>query len=140
MKKKCTQLGKRIKSLRELTGLSQTKYAVKVGINRTASISDYENGKREPELTTLCKISEFSNVSLDWLLAGKEPERQPETSEEKSLSAELQILLKVVSVMPEVAQGETLEAAYKIKEKYKEAEQQRESAKKALGGQEKTAA
>lgn len=78
MKKKCTQLGKRIKSLRELTKLSQTEYAVKVEVNRTASISDYENGKREPELATLCKIAEFSNVSLDWLLAGKGRPKPPE--------------------------------------------------------------
>lgn len=89
MKKKCTQLGKRIKSLRELTKLSQTEYAVKVEVNRTASISDYENGKREPELATLCKIAEFSNVSLDWLLVGKgRPKPQKEQSPKQIVAQE----------------------------------------------------
>ena len=34
--------------------------------------SRYENGKREPSLEMLCKLSEYFNVSIDYLIRGEE--------------------------------------------------------------------
>lgn len=97
-KEKCAQLGKRIKTLRELRNLSQTEYAVKLGINRAASISDYENGKREPELATLCKIAELDNTSLNWLLLGEGPRHRGDIYPQREQGAKGIELLRGLSI------------------------------------------
>ena len=42
-----------------------------LNISREA-LSHYENGKREPSLTLLLKMSDYYNVSVDYLITGKE--------------------------------------------------------------------
>lgn len=59
--------GKKLRELRELKGLSQEELG-KV-LNKTKNnISQYETGKREPDLETLNKIADFFNVTTDYLL------------------------------------------------------------------------
>ncbi len=57
------EFGKRIKELREATGLSQEKFALKIGMDRTY-YSSVENGKRNISLVNIKKIADGLGVSL----------------------------------------------------------------------------
>ena len=54
------ELGNRIKELRSKSGLSQEKFALKIGLDRTY-YSSVENGKRNIAIINLKKIS-FSKI------------------------------------------------------------------------------
>jgi transcriptional regulator with XRE-family HTH domain len=62
-------LGKRIKELRAKTGLSQEKFALKIGMDRTYFAS-VESGKRNISLINLKKIADGLDISLSELLDG----------------------------------------------------------------------
>ena len=57
--------------IRRKKGYSQLKIAMDLNISREA-ISYYENGKRCPNLEMLVQLSEYFNVSIDYLITGKE--------------------------------------------------------------------
>jgi phage repressor protein C with HTH and peptisase S24 domain len=58
--------------IRELRGKENQKdFAQKIGSDQKA-LSRYENGRFMPPLEVLLKIKEVCNVTLDWLLAGKD--------------------------------------------------------------------
>ena len=63
------RLGTRIKELRQATGLSQEKFALKIGMDRTYYAS-VENGKRNISIINLEKISKGLEVSLLELFRG----------------------------------------------------------------------
>lgn len=63
------KLGKRIKELRLQSGLSQEKFALKIGMDRTYFAS-VELGKRNISLQNLEKICKGFNVSLEELFKG----------------------------------------------------------------------
>ncbi|MCL4874360.1 LexA family transcriptional regulator [bacterium] len=72
MDRQKTTLGDRIRQVREgLLNLNQAEFAGKLGFSRLATISDYETGKRAPDIATLRKIAYMGSVSLDWLLTGQ---------------------------------------------------------------------
>ena len=58
------------KSLRIREGINQNELAKKLGISRSA-ISMYENGKREPDISTLEQIADFFNVDMNYLTGSK---------------------------------------------------------------------
>ena len=60
-----------LKTIRKERKLNQLKVAIDLNISREA-LSHYENGKREPSLAMLNKMSEYFNVSIDYLINGKE--------------------------------------------------------------------
>lgn len=57
----------RLTTLRKELGLTQYELAQKLGFSR-GQIGNYEQGTREPDQSTLLKISNFFNVSTDYLL------------------------------------------------------------------------
>ena len=59
-------LGKRIKELRKLSGLTQEKLSEMIGIE-TTSLSGIESGRHFPSLPTLEKIANNLNVELKTL-------------------------------------------------------------------------
>ncbi|MCI6265818.1 MAG: helix-turn-helix transcriptional regulator [Erysipelotrichaceae bacterium] len=59
--------GNKLKKLRENQGLLQKELADKIGIS-LSSISMYERGERQPDNDTLKKLSQYFNVSIDYLL------------------------------------------------------------------------
>lgn len=59
--------GKRLRILRFQHKLSQNDLANEFKIS-SATLSQYENGKRLPDLDTLIKFANFFNVSLDYLV------------------------------------------------------------------------
>lgn len=57
----------RLKELRESKGLTQKEVAEIIGYSEI-SYGRYENGKREPDISTLCKLAEYFNVTVDYLI------------------------------------------------------------------------
>ena len=62
---------KGLKQIRKERNLNQLKVAMDLNISREA-LSHYENGKREPSLDILNKLSKYFNVSIDYLINGEE--------------------------------------------------------------------
>ena len=62
---------KGLKKIRKNKHLSQQKVAFDLNISREA-LSYYENGKREPSLNMLLKMSDYFNVSINYLITGEE--------------------------------------------------------------------
>lgn len=62
---------KGLREIRKIKKLNQQKVAFDLNISRE-SISYYENGLREPSLNLLVKMSEYFNVSIDYLITGHE--------------------------------------------------------------------
>ena len=64
-----------LKNARKARNLYQQKVALDLNITREA-LSHYENGRREPTLEMLIKMSEYFNVSIDYLITGKDFEKR----------------------------------------------------------------
>lgn len=62
-------LGSRIKELRQKTGLSQEKFALKIGMDRTYFAS-VEAGKRNISIINLKKIADGLGVTLSDMFMG----------------------------------------------------------------------
>ena len=62
-------LGKRIRELRQQTGLSQEKFALKIGMDRTYFAS-VEAGKRNFAIVNIKKIADGLEVTLSKLFEG----------------------------------------------------------------------
>ena len=60
-----------LKIIRKKRNLNQQKVALDLNISREA-LSYYENGKREPSLSLLLKMSNYFNVSINYLITGEE--------------------------------------------------------------------
>ena len=64
-----------LKNIRKQKNLNQQKVAMDLHISRE-SLSYYENGKREPSLSLLVAMSNYFNVSINYLITGKEFEKR----------------------------------------------------------------
>ncbi len=62
---------KGLKEIRKKRNLNQLKVAMDLNISREA-LSHYENGKREPSIDMLNKLSQYFDVSIDYLINGEE--------------------------------------------------------------------
>ena len=56
-----------LKMLRQEKGIGQVKLAKKLGVSK-GIISLWENGLREPNMSSLIQLSKFFNVSIDYLV------------------------------------------------------------------------
>lgn len=64
-----------LKQIRKAKNLNQQKVALDLNVSREA-LSYYENGKREPSLQLLLEMSRYFNVSINYLITGKEFEKK----------------------------------------------------------------
>lgn len=64
-----------LKEIRKKKHYSQLKVAMDLSISREA-LSYYENGKRSPDIEMLVAFSKYFNVSIDYLITGKEFEEK----------------------------------------------------------------
>lgn len=64
-----------LKNIRKKLQLNQQKVALDLNISREA-LSHYENGKRQPSLELLVAMSAYFNVSINYLITGKEFEKK----------------------------------------------------------------
>ncbi len=60
-----------LREIRKKKGYSQLKVAMDLSISREA-LSFYETGKRNPDLQMLLLLSDYFDVSIDYLITGKE--------------------------------------------------------------------
>jgi transcriptional regulator with XRE-family HTH domain len=67
----CDRVGSRIRELRNTTGLSQEKFALKIGMDRTYYAS-VESGRRNISIINLEKISIGLGVTLSELFSNME--------------------------------------------------------------------
>lgn len=68
-------IGDRIQSLRKTKGLSQEQLAEKIGVSRQA-VSKWESEQSTPDLDKVIIMSEYFDVTTDYLLKGIENEKQ----------------------------------------------------------------
>ena len=66
-----TEFSRTLSLLRQERGVSQRTAAGDLGISQ-ALLSHYENGRRSPDIDMLVKMSEYFNVSIDYLIRGEE--------------------------------------------------------------------
>ncbi len=62
---------KGLRMIRRAKGYSQLKVAMDLSISREA-LSYYETGKRSPDIQMLLRLSEYFDVSIDYLITGRE--------------------------------------------------------------------
>ncbi|MBU5260781.1 helix-turn-helix domain-containing protein [Bacillus pumilus] len=86
-------LGDRLRSLREKQNLTQEQIAKKIGISR-GTYAHYEINKRRPDYETLIKITDIFNVSLDYLLTGKEFDSSNEDMWKELLDPKTELFFK----------------------------------------------
>lgn len=60
-----------LREIRKSKKYSQLKVAMDLNITREA-LSNYENGKRNPDLETLVMLSKYFKKSIDYLITGKD--------------------------------------------------------------------
>ena len=60
-----------LREIRKKKKLSQLKVAMDLSISREA-LSYYETGKRSPDISMLVRLSNYFNVSIDYLILGTE--------------------------------------------------------------------
>ena len=75
----------KLKEIRKTEGLSQEKFAEKIGVSRQA-ITKWETGKGMPDIENMKIISEVYKMTLDELLCGKE---LPKTEEPHGYESEM---------------------------------------------------
>ena len=63
-------ISNRIKEIRELKKMSQIAFARALGVT-SASISNYENGKRHPDYSFLTTLTNVYGINSNWLLTGE---------------------------------------------------------------------
>lgn len=71
------QIGSRIRSLRELTGMQQQELCSILDIEQS-TLANYESGRRIPNDEIKIKIANYFNVTLDYLFDRDMPSSDPE--------------------------------------------------------------
>lgn len=88
----CMTVGEKIKQLRKDKGLQQKAVATDVGLDQS-NYNKVENGKREPSVEVLQKLSVILGVTVDELLnldENKQP--TPVTVEDKTVSEKIRLV------------------------------------------------
>ena len=100
-------LTKRIRELMQHKGLTQKDLADLVGISQPA-ISLYLQG-RIPPADVLFRIAQLGNISMEWLLTGKDEERVlSEVRENPPVYGNQHVLLKLWNQLPQNLQRDVL--------------------------------
>ena len=85
------EAGKRMRELRKKLGYTQIQFSEKLNISR-GFYSKVEIGLQSPSIDLLVEIAALTNVSLDYLILGKEHSAMKLKQEVCSLIQSLQIL------------------------------------------------
>ncbi|TBX17484.1 transcriptional regulator [Clostridium perfringens] len=112
-------LNNRLKSLRNEKGVLQKDVAEYLKIS-TSAYGFYEQGKRIPDVETLNKLSDYYNVSIDYLL-GKSSikESAEDIISDNSLTLALHNANGIDEELPEEAKREIEDFIEYVKHKYK---------------------
>ena len=77
-----------LRQLRDKKGIEQKDIAEYLGVT-TSAYGHYEKGRREPSLDVLVKLAAFFNVSLDYLVTGKQTDKEAPQSRMEQIFNEL---------------------------------------------------
>lgn len=77
----------RLRLLRKEHGLTQIQFAKTFNV-ANGTIAMWETGRREPDFSTMLRISDFFHVSVDYLL-GRDEETPPNVVDEGRLDEEI---------------------------------------------------
>ncbi|MGN0171735.1 MAG: helix-turn-helix domain-containing protein [Acutalibacteraceae bacterium] len=80
-----------LKQLREDAGLSQAQLAKIIGVSQS-TIGMWESGKNKPEHSYLLKLSEYFNVSIDYLVGKSDIKEMIAADEDEELAEYLEEL------------------------------------------------
>ena len=86
------QISERLKQLRKQKGVSQKKMAEKLDVSVSA-YSMYERDMRNPNIKSLIKLSNYFNVSIDYLLAQTDEKEKCDKIKEKLINSDININL-----------------------------------------------
>lgn len=113
-------LNNRLKSLRNEKGALQKDVAEYLKIS-TSAYGFYEQGKRIPDIETLNKLSDYYNVSIDYLLGKSNIKESAETilDSEKSITLALHNNDGIDEELPDEARKEIEDFIEYVKHKYK---------------------
>jgi len=84
---------KNIRLLRDEHGVSQLKLAESIGMSQQ-SINGYENSYIEPDITTLIKIADYFNTSVDFIVGNTDIRHKIEVVSEFDLNEQEAELMK----------------------------------------------
>lgn len=106
----------RLKELRKLNGLYQKDLASLLNLSE-AAISQYESGRREPDIQTLCLLADYFKITVDELI-GHSPTISDALISDDELSliadyrmlgqADKERLQKIISALKNVAAAEQI--------------------------------
>ncbi|MBQ7873972.1 MAG: helix-turn-helix transcriptional regulator [Oscillospiraceae bacterium] len=91
-----TQIGKNIKNARKKLNITQEELAEKISVTRQA-VSNWENGKTEPDIDTVTKIAQIFGISIDELVGGEL--NDPEKSRNFKIHLKLGIIFTAIFVV-----------------------------------------
>lgn len=95
---------KMLRELRKMRGLSLKELGTIIGVAES-TMSQYETGKRQPDLETLLQLSEYFDVSVDYILRG---ETAPQENSEYSKRDERDIAKDLAAFKDTLENGEGL--------------------------------
>lgn len=101
---------KKLRLLREANNLTQKQMANILSVTQK-SISTYENGLTEPDISTMIKIADFFDVSLDYLLDRRTTKTETTKITVDISADELSALKRVVTRLDEQLNQEKYKAA-----------------------------
>lgn len=99
-----------LKKLRQSRNLSQQKLAEEFHTSQQ-SIWKYENGISEPDISTLTRLANYFNVSVDYLVGNSDIPERADLIKEKQLSPNESLLIRQFRSMPARTQALILELA-----------------------------
>lgn len=86
---------KNLRTIRINKHLNQQTIADYLGIHRV-TYTNYENGKREPDMETLKKLAQYLDVSIDYMLGYN----NPDPKDDLELKAALSLFRKIKNLPP----------------------------------------
>ncbi|MFC0271089.1 helix-turn-helix domain-containing protein [Metabacillus herbersteinensis] len=112
--------GDRLRKLRKNKKIeSQKKFGEIFGLSES-TISMYERAERRPDYETLQKFSDFFNVSIDYIITGKEIANSSDEMWKELLDPKAQIFFKDLQEAPEEKIEELIRFWEFIKERDKD--------------------
>ena len=95
---------KMLRELRKARGLSLKEVGAVIGVAES-TMSQYETGKRQPDLETLLQLSEYFDVTVDYIVRGS---AVPEDNHEMSMRDERDIAKDLAAFKDTLENGEGL--------------------------------
>ena len=95
------KLNEKIIYLRKKAGMSQIDLADELGVSRQ-TVSKWETGESNPEITKLPQLAKTFDVTVDWLLSEEEPVTQKEASSAPKQTASGQHYPEWLNRLPKV--------------------------------------